>query len=589
MATTQPAEQVDKAEAIAEDARPVFDKLRKSVKQIALYRHNTERYGEYLAPFVSALQDFLYKHNVLQVKVGPVEYRIGQHVVYEDEGREQNLIYPVWQAGIRLLIFKNGVSAEELQRFFVLCMGGMDDARKGREDFVTQLWKAELESIEYIVVDGFKAVADDDAEEVEVEIEKVVAYLYKQLQSNSDDCLRFARVSQEDLELKLDNVDQMRGAVVEGVTATPADKLRVQQALQREDTNHLQKMVVVLFQLLEFDTTEENFEDLAEAFIQLLDALILQQNFGAIDQILARFRRAAAKPTVKPGTLELIQRCELRFLSRMGESQRVQAIGQVLNSSMPKDADGIRSYLQALGVDAIAALIDMLETIQLLPNRRLVCDVLATMGQAYLEDFAARLTHPSSNLVKDMIYIIDKINPAHKMQILAQVIEHPSAILRLETLAVIGKNGSDESFETIAKVLRSHQDPQMRAQAARMMPNFPPEKGSGLLLDMVRADSFDRLTNSEKNALLSALVQMASPETDAYVRSIFEQKSGLLAKRKVDDMKLLAIAGLEGAPSVPAYQLLVMVAQDGKRHSKDVMETARAAAVNLRAKLVGGA
>jgi HEAT repeat protein len=581
--------QAEKNKLIADEAKPVFDKLRKGLKQVALYRHNVDRYGEYLAPFVLGLQELLQKYPMISVKVDPVEYKIGQHVIFEDESRESNLIYPLWQAGIRLLIFKNGVSADELQRFFLLCMSSHDEQRKMRgEDINTQLWKAELENIEYVVVEGFKAVPDDDIEDVEVEVEKVVAYLYRQLQSNSDDYLRFARVSQEDLELKLDAVEQVREGIIEGVTATAADKLRIQQQIQREEARHLTKMVVVLFQLLELDTTEENFEDVAEAFVQLLDALLLAENFAAIDQIRARFKHSSQKPSLRPAARDLIQRCELRFVGRMGESQRVQAIGQILNQGLPRDANGIRNYLYALGVDAIPPLIDMLETLQLIPSRRLVCDVLAELGKAYVETFAERLNHPSSNLVKDMIYVIDKINPAHKFSIFASVLEHPNAILRLETLAVLGRNGSDECFEYIAKVIKLHPDPQMRSQAARMLPNFPAEKGGGLLLEIAKAESFDKLPEPEKKALFAALVQMNSPNTEAYIRSILDQKSGLLAKKRVDDLKLLAIGGIEAAPSIPGLQLLAQVAQDPKKHSKDVVDTARAAAINMKARLLGG-
>ncbi len=580
------AAQLEKNARLAEEARPAFEKLRKSLKQISLYRHNVDRYGEYLEPFMTALQDLLAQHNMISLKVDPVAYKLGQHVIFEDDSRENNLIYPLWQAGIRLLIFKNGITSEEIQRFFLLCMGAMDDQRKNREDIITQLWKAELEYIEYVVVEGFKVLAEEDIEEVEVEVEKVVAYLYRQLQSNSDDYLRFARVSSDDLDLQLDDVDQMRGAVIQGATATPGDKARIQQVISREDSRHLSKMVVVLFQLLELDTTEENFEDVAEAFVQLLDALILSENFTAIDQIRARFKVSAQKAS-KSSSRDMIQRCELRFIGRMGESQRVQAIGQILNAGIAKDADGIRRYLQSLGVDAIPPLIDMLETLQLLPNRRLVCDVLADLGAAYVDTFATRLAHPSSNLVKDMIYVIDKINPPEKFAIFAQVLEHPNAILRLETLAVIGRNGTDECFEYIAKVLTQHPDAQMRSQAARMLPNFPPETAGQLLVDIVRAESFDRLSDPEKKAMFTALVQVRSSQTEAFIRDIFEQKSGFLAKKKVDDMKLLAIGGLESSPSIPGLQMLAAVAQDPKRQSKDVMETARAAAINVKARLLG--
>lgn len=578
----------DKNKALAEEARPVFERLRKALKNIQLYRHNTERYPEYIEPFAKALQELLQRHNMISLKLDPVAYKLGQHVLFEDDGRESNLIYPLWQAGIRLLIFKNGITAEEILRFFLLCFGANEAERKNRgEDIITQLWKAELECIEYVVVEGFKVLPDEDLEEVEIEVEKVVAYLYRQLQSNSDDYLRFARVNSEDLDMQLENVDQMRGNVIQGVTATPGDKARIQQMIGREESRHLSKMVVVLFQLLELDTSEDNFEDVAEAFVQLLDALLLSENFTAIQQIRERFHHSAQKANLKQATRDLAQRCELRFVGRMGESQRVQAIGNILNAGIAKDADGVRNYLYALGVDAIPSLIDMLETLQLLPNRRLVCDVLAAVGGAYVDTFAQRLSHPSSNLVKDMIYVLDKVNPPNKFEIFATVLEHPNAILRLETLAVIGKSGGDDCFDYIARVIKQHPDPQMRSQAARMLPNFPPELGGGLLLGIIESDAFEKASDPEKKALFASVVMMHAPQTDQFLRDIFEQKSGMFAKKRVDDMKLLAIGGLEAAPSIPGLQMLAQVAQDLKRHSKDVCEAARAAAINVKAKLLG--
>jgi hypothetical protein len=570
-----------------EDARPVFANLRKSLKQISLYRHNVDRYGEYLEPFVTGLRGYLDKHNMLSMKVDPTAYKVGKEVVFEDDARDNNLIYPLWQSGVRLLIFKAGVSADELIKFFLCCMNAMDEARKNREDLITQLWKLELECIEYVVVEGFKALPDEDLEEVEIEVEKVVAYLYRQLQSNSDDYLRFARVSSEDLDLQLENVDQMRGAVIQGVTASGADKTRIQQSLYKEETRHLQKMVVVLFQLLELDTTEENFEDVAEAFVQLLDALILAENFTAISQIRERFMVSGNKPNVKSASKDIIGRCRERFISRMGESQRVQSVGNILNAGIAKDADGIRRYFSSLGVEAIIPLLDMLETLQIVPNRRLVCDVLIELGRHNIDTFITRLNHPSSNMVKDMIYIVDRLNPPNKFGIFAQVLEHPNAILRLETLAVLGKNGTDECFEYIAQVIKRHPDMQMRNQAARMLPNFPPEKGAGLLLDMIKAEAFDKASDPEKKALFAAVVQLRAAQTEKFIDDVFAAKSGMFAKKRVDDFKLLVIGGIESAPSVPGLQRLAAVAQDTKSHSKDVVETAKAAVVNVKTRLLG--
>jgi hypothetical protein len=120
-----------------------------------------------------------------------------------------------------------------------------------------------------------------------------------------------------------------------------------------------------------------------------------------------------------------------------------------------------------------------------------------------------------------------------------------------------------------------------------MLPNFPPNKGSGLLLDLIKADTFEKTSEPEKKALFAALAQLRSEQTEKFIYDIFQQKSGVFAKKRVDEFKLLAIGGIESTPSVPGLQLLAAVAQDPKSHSKDVIETARAAVVNVKTRLLG--
>jgi hypothetical protein len=564
---------IDPLLAMADASRGVFDKLKKSLKQIALYRHNTERYGEYLEPFSQAMLAFLSTNKSLQVKLDAVGYKIGRHIVFEDGASDNNIVYPLWQNGVRMIVWKSGVSSEELLRFFLICMSATDDGRKGREDIVTQLWRAELQNIEYIVVEGFKALPDEDQDEVDIEVDKVVAYLYRQLQSNSNDTLRFARIQASDLDLSLENVEQTRGAIIKGITASAADKEKIQ----------LQKMVVVLFQLLELDTTDDNFEDVAEAFVQVLDAMLLQVNFAAIDQIKSRFPVSVKKPHLSAGQRDIVERCQERFLSRMGESQRIQAIAQILNAGTLKDPEGVRRYLSVLGIDALIPLLEMLEILQLLPNRRLVCDIVADLAANHLDTLTARLNSPSSNLVKDILYIIDKLNPPNKYEILSSVLNHQNSILRLETLAVIGRNDDETCFQTIWKTMTTHPDSLMRAQAARLMPNYPAERAAPMLVAQVNDEKFDKLPENEQKALFSSIVQLRDPTSDAFLRDVFEQKSGLF-KRSIDATKMMAIEALEVAPSLSGVQLLHAVAQD-KRHSKAVLERAAAAFTNVRARL----
>jgi len=577
----------DKAASIHE-VREIFAKLKKALKQISLYRHNVERYPEYLASTHAALEEYLNRKGTMEIKVDAMAYKYRGEVIFEDDSRENNIIYPFWQQGIRLFIFKAGLEAEELLKFLLLSLGTPGEDRQVRaDDIITRLWKAEFAHIEYIVVEAFKVLADEDPEEVEVEIEKVVAYLYRQLQSNSEDILRFARISVEDLDLELQNIDQIRGAVVQGVTATPADKSRVQTALTDETQRIMPKLVTVLFQLLELDTTEENFEDVAEAFVQLLDALLLGNQFSAIQKLRGRFHVSSQKPDLKPGTRDLIVRCSERFSSRMGESQRLQMLAQILNQGVVKEPEGVREYLFALGENAIHPLIEVLEALELPPNRRLIADILADLGKDNYQLFITRLTHPSSNLVKDMLYILDKIDPAEKYAVFAHVLKHPNTILRLETLTLIGRNPSEECFAIIKDVAFGHEDAQMRAQAMRSLPNYDPNVIGPMLVKVVESDRFEKMEEPEKKALFTAIGQTQSPVTQDFLNKIVDQKTGLFGKSKTDDMKMLAILGFESNPSLPSLQKLAEILKDTKRHSKEVQDAARAAAIQMQARILG--
>ncbi|MCP4503167.1 MAG: HEAT repeat domain-containing protein [Deltaproteobacteria bacterium] len=570
------------------EVRVIFDKLKKTLKTIALYRHNTERYGEYLEPVHSSMADFLARKNSLQLRLDAMSYKFRSHEVFTDESRENNIVYPFFQAGIRLLIFKAGLSPDELLRFLNLCFTTDDKGGKRGGDVVTRLWKEEFESIEYVVVEGFKAVPDEDIEEVEVEVEKVVAYLYRQLQSNSDDYMRFARVSIGDLDLELNDVDSIRGAVISGVTATAADRARVQTSLETEDERLLQKLVTVFFQLLELDTTEQTFEDVAEGFVQLLDAMLLQENFTALHQIRKRFKLSQQKKHLTPATLDLVQRCADRFNGKVGDGQRIQTVGSILNRGIVKDPEGLKLYLHSLGTDAVLPILDMLETLELPQNRRIICEVLVELGGGVHSVFSSRLTNAPSNMVKDMLYIIDKIDPAEKFTLFAQVLEHPNAILRLETLSIIGKNPTEDCFAQLQKVVEEHEDSQMRAQAFRNLPNFDAEWSVPVLLAAVKNPKWEDVPEPEKKAIFTALGQMQDPQTQAVLMDCFSSKSGMFAKKGIDELKMLAVIGLEAAPSMQSIQALATIAQDLKKHPKEICDAALAAAIQMKARILGG-
>ena len=128
----------------------------------------------------------------------------------------------------------------------------------------------------------------------------------------------------------------------------------------------------------------------------------------------------------------------------------------------------------------------------------------------------------------------------------------------------------------------------MRAQAARLLVHHGVDKSLPILSAAVGSEAFEKRSDGEKKAIFAALSQIQVPEAQKILHGILASKSGIFSK-KTDELKILAIGGLEASPSFPVLQLLAEVAKDSKKHSKEVCEVARAAAIQMKSKILGAA
>ena len=276
----------EQKQAQVDAARAVFGQLMKGFKNIALYRHSVSRYGEFLERAYDALAGYLETYQSLPVKVEAEAFTLHKQSLLPTDS-DDKLPYKFHKDGIRNLIFRQGVTSEEFLKFALITMTNYDDAEHRGNDILSDLWAANLEHIEHLVVEGF-SFADLSEEDVQVEVDKIVAYLYHRLQSHSDDFLRFARLSADDLNIKMDGVDQVRGVVIQGQPVSEKLAQAIQADLRDDEGSRLlPKLMSVIFSLLDDDPNPRGFQDI---FAQLLDAMLLQEDFQTINQLLVKLR-----------------------------------------------------------------------------------------------------------------------------------------------------------------------------------------------------------------------------------------------------------------------------------------------------------
>ena len=565
--TTDPAVQ-EKLEA----ARNFTFHLLKGIKQIGMYRHNEARFPEFLTRATEALAAYTEKHGPLSLKVEQQNFMLhGEPTFSEDTP----LPYKFFRDGIRQLIFRPGLKVSELVTFTLIALS---EPERGAEDVLAQLWRSGLENVEYVVVEGFKM--DEVSEhEVEVEVDKVVGYLYSRLKTNSDDYLRFARLNAEDLDSKLEGVEQMRGLVVAGNYASDDLKARLQREISEEENARLfPKLMSAIFQVIEGGVDDTAL--LEEVFVQLLDAMLIQDDYGTINQIVLKMRSMAQRA---PGSS--IGSLLSHFVLKMGEEQRVMRLAEMLKTTRPRHPVDITRYLQALDASTVFTLLNALETIEIPENRVLVCDALARFAQENPQPFVQRLESDRPQTVRDMVYILEKSNHPDRVKMFGLVLLNKNLAVKLEVMNIIARGRTAEARKLIVEALN---DPatQVRMLAARLLPEFDRDKAYVDLVRLMKDANFEKKSIEERTAIYTALGATGLPGAISMLLQTIAVKPAMLNKKKVLEDKLLAIAGLAGACNIPAYKALQGVVED-KSQPVEVLNAARKAMYQTKKTLFG--
>ncbi|MBI3183860.1 MAG: HEAT repeat domain-containing protein [Myxococcales bacterium] len=545
--------------------------LLKGIKQIGMYRHNEARFPEFLQKSLDALTEYTTAYGPLIITVEAQNFHhIGQALFSEDSP----LPYKFYRDGIRRLVFRPELSMDELVTFTLIAIS---DPERGAEDVNAQLWKAGLDHIEYILVEGFK-MDEFSEEEVQVEVDKIVHYLQGRLRAESDDYLRFARVSTEDLDAQLDGIEQIRGAVITGVTADDSLKAKVQKDVLEEETQRLfPKLVNAVFQVVEGGVEDPSL--LEDMFVQLLDAMLIQEDFSTINQVVLKLRAMEQKEDA-----EVIKRIREAFTNKMGEEQRLNRIGEILRGTRPKSPADIVRYLQALDAICAPTLLAVLETIEIPENRALLCDVLAGFAREVPEPYVNRLSSDRPQTIRDMVYILEKANHPQRIKMFGPVLKSKNLAIKLEVMSIIAKGRTGEARQLIAECLNDSVQ-QVRLLALKLLPTLDRERAYLDLTRIVKDSSFGKRSAEEKQAAYRALGATGEQGAVALFTQVLQTKPSLFNKQKLLEDKLLAVQGLEGACSIQSYKVLQELVEDKSQPSELLVAARRALYVHKKALL----
>jgi hypothetical protein len=538
-------------------AREFFMQMRKATKTIGMYRHQSGRFAEMLRPAYVALQAALVE-GPIALKVTAESLQVGDQPVLSGDG--ETLPFRLFREGVRHLVFRPEFTEDELQTLARIWLSSSGTEReRGAEELVSQLWNAGFNHLDYVVVEGF-SVGDLSEEQVQVQVDNIVQYLFQRLSSEDGlDTLAFARVSESDLDLKLEGIEQIRGVVIEGDSVGDAYRKRLQSELKLDEEKRLPEQLVTLLSEMVVEGRFDGPELPAELLGQLIDTLLLHEDLAPIARALDLLEKLAAQET--PGA-EQARAVKKSLSTKLGDEFRLRRLGDALKHNRNLDLPGAARYLGLLTATATSTLLDLLDGMEAADRRPLIIETLARVGAGVPELFAARLSSEKSQTVRDMVAIIEKGGFADRNKYLATALNHPNPMVRSEVVTILAASGRPAQAHKFLLDATLDKAPQVRAMAFRGLVQLSPLRAVQDLLRLPKLPEWDKRDAKERELVHECLGLTQTPDALKFLVSTLQQKKTLLGGRKITEAKLHAISGLQAMATLQAYKLLQAIAAE---------------------------
>ena len=548
--------------------REFFIQLRKGVKTIGMYKHSPNRFPEFLRAAFTALTAAL-EGGPLQFKITDAAFVFGGEPVWTADG--DNIPFRFYREGVRHLVMRPGVEEAELTRLVLIML---TPTERGGEEIVSQLWNATFSHVEYVVVEGF-SVGSLSEEQVEVEVDQIVDYLYARLRGASDDSLSFARVSAADLELKLEGIEQIRGAIFDGDAISATFRARIQEQLKADQGVRLYQKTTDLTLGLGRAGRITDAVALAEIYAQILDATLLAGEVTPILELLGKLKAAEAEPRLSALCLAV----RPLLAKKLGEDHRLRALADSVKGNRQIDPSMLARYFAELDAHSVGPLLDLLDALEQPEHRAVLIDALATLGKDTPDFFASRLGSDKSQTVRDMIAIIDKAQFPERAKYFGAALKNPNVAVRLEVLAILGRSKSVETSHRFVLEATTDSSPQMRAAAFRALVQLSPIRASTDLLRLPNLPTWEKRELVEKELIYRCLGQTQTPQALQHCITLLQQKKTLLGGKKVIENKLLAVIALGEMTTLQSFKILQSAVES---QDPEVISSARKALYGVK-------
>jgi HEAT repeat protein len=208
-----------------------------------------------------------------------------------------------------------------------------------------------------------------------------------------------------------------------------------------------------------------------------------------------------------------------------------------MKSNPEADAKPFLQYFQFLTPQAVGPLCQVLSRLDSGKWRKVVMDLLTELSREDIQPLTPFLSDHNTNLVRQILSILEKINHPSTPKYLGSLVIHPDPRLRESTLQLLPQFG-EKSKDLVLRFLK---DPaaEIRARASILLARMVKQQAVKPLMEIILSEEFYKRDYEEKASFFRALGETGSQEVIPALQKIASKKN-LFSKGKWEEMRVCA-------------------------------------------------
>lgn len=533
--------------------REAIASLARSFKRVSVYRHARDQHAGYLESALSSMRALLQLTPSVTMAVEPTALVFEGEVVHSEPARETGFCFRLHRDGVRSLTFRRGLGIEELVALAYVTMAD-PQAEGGREDAVTELWKADLSHVGYSAGTGYR-MDESGGNEMHGTVAEIAARAQEAIERNVSDAF---------VELSFQSTLWTE-----------------EQRKQRDPADHAalaRRGAVTILRIVEQDSAGWDLEALQETFTLLLEQMIERQEGQALTRALAGLGKLGGEHAGR------FREVAGRWLSQPSRIERVAAL-----AASAERAPLLARWLPLLSPEAGPPLVNAIASGHDPSARKQIAAAALSRIDSCAEQLDQLMRTGAAPQVQAVLSELPQLPAARRAGLAEAAFANPDANVRLEAIPVVASEpplAVRALGPALAAPVRA-----VRVAAAQALAGCGElaEEAASLLLTALSRPQFSQVDKEEQTVFYRSLGKLGSSTGFSFLlERLARPPRRFFQRRRAIDEQLLAVQGLADEASQRSLRALEEAMIPARGHAPAVVAASRAAVQHLRERIKGG-